>query len=135
MAITENEQAAKEWLMNEYNLVGDVIIKSNGTPDFTTPVGDFEVKTLTQGAISFGRGQSEKVSNADILVFQEKQLKISLISGKVIILKCELKKQKKRLEKRKDSKNKIRENLDAEIFDVCFEEAKELRHKVEVVES
>ena len=54
---------------------------------------------------------------------------------KVVIMKCELKKLKKRLEKRNYSKNKIRENLDAEIFDVCFEEAKSLKHKIEIVES
>ena len=54
---------------------------------------------------------------------------------KVIIMKCELKKLKKRLEKRGYNKLKIRENLDAEIFDVCYEEAKELGHKVEVIES
>src|SRR3989344_3218410 len=46
-----------------------------------------------------------------------------------------LKKVKKRLEKRGYNKLKIRENLDAEIFDVCYEEAKELGHKVEVIES
>ncbi len=54
---------------------------------------------------------------------------------KIIIMKCELKKLKKRLEKRGYSKLKIRENLDAEIFDVCFEEAKELGHKIEIVEN
>ncbi|MAG52702.1 MAG: kinase [Nanoarchaeota archaeon] len=54
--------------------------------------------------------------------------------NEVIILKCSLKKLKKRLEKRGYSKLKVRENLDAEIFDVCFEEAKELGHKVRVVE-
>lgn len=54
---------------------------------------------------------------------------------KVIIMKCELSKLRKRLEKRGYNKNKIKENLDAEIFDVCFEEAKELGHKLEVVES
>lgn len=54
---------------------------------------------------------------------------------KVVIMKCELKKLKKRLEKRGYSKLKVRENLDAEIFDVCYEEAKELGHKVEVVQS
>lgn len=54
---------------------------------------------------------------------------------KVVIVKCELKKLKKRLEKRRYSKSKIRENLDAEIFDVCFEEAKKLKHKIEIVKS
>ncbi len=52
-----------------------------------------------------------------------------------IITKCDLKTLKKRLEKRKYSKEKIRENLDAEIFDVCLVEAKELGHKVKVVDT
>ena len=51
---------------------------------------------------------------------------------KVFIVKCELSELRKRLEKRKYKEDKIRENLDCEIFDVCFEEAKELKHKVEV---
>jgi adenylate kinase len=47
-----------------------------------------------------------------------------------IITKCNLKTLEKRLKKRKYSKAKIRENLDAEIFDTCFTEAKELHHKI-----
>jgi adenylate kinase len=52
---------------------------------------------------------------------------------KCIVTKCDLKQLEKRLKKRKYSKEKIRENLDAEIFDVCLEEAKENKHNVEVV--
>jgi len=48
----------------------------------------------------------------------------------VIITKCCLKILKKRLEERKYSKLKVRENLDSEIFDVCLTEAKELEHLV-----
>lgn len=43
---------------------------------------------------------------------------------------CGLKTIKKRLEGRKYSEKKIRENLDAEIFDVCYCEAVEEGHKV-----
>ena len=42
-----------------------------------------------------------------------------------IVTKCELKELKKRLQKRKYSPEKVRENLDAEIFGVCLYEAKE----------
>ena len=42
---------------------------------------------------------------------------------------------KKRLKKKKYSENKIRENLDAEIFDICLNEAKESRHKVIVIDT
>jgi len=50
-----------------------------------------------------------------------------------IVTKTNLKKLKKRLEKRKYSKQKVRENLDAEIFDICLVEAKEAGHKVKIV--
>ena len=47
-----------------------------------------------------------------------------------IICKADLKVLKKRLEKRGYSKAKVRENLDAEIFDVCLTEATEKGHDV-----
>ncbi len=48
----------------------------------------------------------------------------------VVLVCSDLKKLEKRLEARKYSKEKIRENLDAEIFQVCLIEAKEKGHKV-----
>lgn len=50
-----------------------------------------------------------------------------------IVMKCELKKLKRRLEKRGYSKSKVRENLDCEIFDVCLQEAKEEGHKIKII--
>ena len=50
-----------------------------------------------------------------------------------IITKCNLKELKRRLEKRGYSKSKIRENLDAEIFDTCRIEALERKHKVKII--
>ena len=52
-----------------------------------------------------------------------------------IITKCNLKTLEKRLKKRKYSKEKIRENLDAEIFDICLEEAKQKNHKIVVIDT
>ncbi len=49
------------------------------------------------------------------------------------IVKCNLKELKKRLIKRGYSKLKIAENLEAEIFDSCYNEALEFGHKVKVV--
>ena len=51
-----------------------------------------------------------------------------------IVTKCDLKELKKRLEKRYNQA-KVRENLDAEIFDICYNEAKEFGHKVVVVDT
>ncbi|MBW3012013.1 adenylate kinase family protein [Candidatus Woesearchaeota archaeon] len=50
-----------------------------------------------------------------------------------IVTRCDLKVLKKRLEKRGYSKQKVQENLEAEIFGVCLEEAKQLGHKVKVI--
>ena len=52
-----------------------------------------------------------------------------------IVCKCSLKELKKRLEKRKYSKIKVNENLDSEIFDVCFIEAKEKKHNIITVDT
>ena len=52
-----------------------------------------------------------------------------------IVCKCELKKLNKRLEKRKYNQKKIRENLDAEIFDICLEESKQEGHRIQLVET
>ncbi|MDO8655853.1 MAG: AAA family ATPase, partial [Nanoarchaeota archaeon] len=48
-----------------------------------------------------------------------------------IVLTCShLKVLQKRLQQRKYSQSKIRENLDAEIFQICLMEAREMRHKI-----
>lgn len=52
-----------------------------------------------------------------------------------VVVKCDISVLKKRLEKRKYSKLKIRENLDGEIFDVCLVEAKENGHRIKVIDS
>ncbi len=52
-----------------------------------------------------------------------------------IVTKCDLNVLKKRLKKKKYNKAKIRENLDAEIFDICLNEAKEGRYKVIVLDT
>ncbi|MBU2638451.1 MAG: adenylate kinase family protein [Nanoarchaeota archaeon] len=50
-----------------------------------------------------------------------------------IVTKCNLKALKKRLEKKGYSKEKVRENMDAEIFDVCLTEA--AGHKILIMET
>lgn len=50
-----------------------------------------------------------------------------------IVAKCDVKELNKRLKKKKFSKKKILENLQAEIFDVCHNEALEMKHKVIVI--
>ncbi len=52
-----------------------------------------------------------------------------------IVTKCSLKTLQNRLKTKKYSKQKIRENLDCEIFDVCYNEALEKKHKIKIVET
>lgn len=50
-----------------------------------------------------------------------------------IVTKCSIKKLRNRLKRRGYSKAKIEENVDAELFDVCLNEAKELDHKIKII--
>ncbi len=52
-----------------------------------------------------------------------------------VVTSCSLKELKKRLKARGYSSGKIRENLDAEIFDTCRTEAEEKGHKVILVDT
>lgn len=52
-----------------------------------------------------------------------------------VVCKCDLRKLKNRLEKRGYSKSKITENMEVEIFDVCLNEAIEMGHNIEIVET
>jgi len=52
-----------------------------------------------------------------------------------IVMKCGLKTLEKRLKKKGYHKAKIEENIQSEIFDICYVEAVEMGHKVKVVET
>lgn len=52
-----------------------------------------------------------------------------------VITKCNLKVLERRLKKKGYSKDKIRENMDSEIFDICLNEAKEIGHKIQVIDT
>lgn len=53
----------------------------------------------------------------------------------IVLICSDLKELEKRLKQRKYSTRKIRENLDAEIFQVCLLEAKGMGHKMVVVDT
>ena len=100
--------------------------------------------------ISTGYNRSKQSYDIDYLKFEKlvkekiKEARIGLIIDShishllpkrlvdlcVVLICSDLKKLEKRLKLRKYSKQKIRENLDAEIFQVCLMEAKEKKHKV-----
>ena len=55
--------------------------------------------------------------------------------GLCIITKCDISELNKRLKKKGYGKNKIQENLQAEIFDVCLNEAREMKHKILIIDT
>lgn len=52
-----------------------------------------------------------------------------------IVAKCDIKELNKRLKKKKYNKSKIEENLQAEIFDICLNEAKDREHKILIIDT
>ena len=52
-----------------------------------------------------------------------------------IVTKCGIAQLSKRLKKKRYHKSKVQENIQAEIFDVCLNEAKERKHKILVVDT
>lgn len=52
-----------------------------------------------------------------------------------VVVKCNVMVLEKRLKKRGYSSLKIQENLDAEIFEVCLNEARENGHKVKIIDT
>ena len=52
-----------------------------------------------------------------------------------IVTKCGINELNKRLKKKKFNRNKIQENIQAEIFDICYNEAKERKHKIIVMDT
>ena len=52
-----------------------------------------------------------------------------------IVTKCNINILKNRLKKRKYHEKKIKENIEAEIFNICFEEAKEKGHKILIIDT
>jgi adenylate kinase len=80
----------------------------------------------------------EQIRNSDKLLVIDSHLSHYLPKMYVklcIITKCDLGELKKRLLKRGYSEDKIRENLDSDIFDVCLTDAQEFGHNVYVVET
>ncbi len=52
-----------------------------------------------------------------------------------LVARCSLKQLQQRLQERGYSAAKVRENLDAEIFEVCLSEARELGHRIVVFDT
>jgi len=97
-------------------------------------------KALVQEIKKYNNNKSIKTKNKTIIkgIIIDSHLSHYLPKKYVdlcIITKCNLKILGKRLKKKRFSIDKIRENLDAEIFDICLQEAKENKHKILIVDT
>ena len=102
---------------------------------FIVNIGEL-VSSLEKNIKSMKKSKSFKGKFKGVVVDSHLSHYISpKIADLCVVMKCDLKKLKKRLIKRKYSKAKIDENMEAEIFDICLIEAKEIRHNVKVVRS
>lgn len=52
-----------------------------------------------------------------------------------IVTKCNIKELNKRLKDKRFGKSKIEENLQSEIFGICHSEAKQMKHKIMVIDT
>ena len=83
--MTKAEIMANEWLMKQFNLSQDQVVKTK-SPDFTTPVGKFEVKSLVGNTIIFSPYQPQLFDNhsdISVLVFNAQGFVLQ-IPGEII---------------------------------------------------
>jgi len=52
-----------------------------------------------------------------------------------MVIKCDIRELNRRLKNKKFNKAKIQENLQAEIFDICLNEARQRKHKILIVDT
>src|SRR3989339_1878438 len=91
---------------------------------------EVDVKKLNKFLVLYIKGKDNLILDSHLSHYLNKKF-----IDYCIICKCDLKELKKRLEKRKYSKEKIRENLDAEIFDICRTEAEQKGHRIKVIDT
>jgi len=79
--MNESEMAARQWIMSKYNLGTEQVVKNPRTPDFSTPVGGFEIKTVAQNRIVFTSSQLpafDEDPDITVLVFDNEHLTMEI---------------------------------------------------------
>jgi len=116
----------------KYIDVKEIIKKNNLSEGFDKEKNTdiIDIKKLNSVLIEIIKKQKDAVIDSHLSHYIPKKY-----VDKCYITKCDLPELKKRLEERGYSKEKVRENLDAEIFDTCRVEALEAGHEVEVVKT
>ena len=111
--------------------VKEIITINNLKEKYDENRDTYEVDTAKLNKILLKKINEEKKSNSILVI--ESHLAHYLPTKYIdlcIITSCNLKILQTRLKKRKYSKEKVRENLDAEIFDICYTEAIQKHNKV-----
>jgi len=119
----------KNWKFVDVN---DVINDNDLIEQYDVERDTFVVneKKLAKILVKMIKGEKKMVIDSHLAHYVPKKY-IDL----VFVTKCDLKLLKKRLIHRKYKPKKVRENLDAEIFDVCLNEAIESGHKIVVLDT
>jgi adenylate kinase len=111
-------------LIKEHKTIVSSYNRSKQSYDIIIP----KLAKLIKSLIKKVKGETEKTYVFDSHI---SHLLPKEIVDLTIIMRCSnLKKLKKRLINRKYSKKKVEENVECEIFDVCYDEAKDLGHKI-----
>jgi|SRR3989344_1629327 len=115
----------------KYLILTDFIKKNKLTEyyDRKRKTYDVDIKKLNKSLIKYIKNSKENLIIDGHLSHYIPRKYVDLC----YVCKTNLKKLKKRLQKRKYSKLKIQENLECEIFDVCLNEARELKHKIKII--
>jgi adenylate kinase len=87
-----------------------------------------DTKKLSKELVALSKKEKSMVIDSHLSHYLPKEC-----VDKCFVTKCSLPGLKKRLEKRGYSEKKVRENMDAEIFDICRQEALENGHMVETI--
>jgi adenylate kinase len=74
-----------------------------------------------------------KIKDEGVII--DSHLSHNLENDYCIIVKSDIKNINKRLKDRKYSKNKIKDNIESEIFDVCLDEARKLKRNIIIVDN
>jgi len=125
------KKIAKKYKL-KYVDIGEVVKKNKLYDKYDKKLDTYivDVNKLNKFLIKFIKNKKDLVLDSHLTHYLNKKY-VDLC----IVTKCDIKVLKKRLMRRKYNKMKIRENLDAEILEVCLVEALERKHKVRVIDT
>lgn len=111
------------------------LLKSNINPTLDKHMSKNDlVNSLIGKTVKFDELLKKFPKDVDGIIV-DSHLSHYLDSDYCIIVRSDLKKLYKRLKERKYSKSKVSDNIDAEIFEACLDEARTLKKNIIIVEN